>query len=238
MKPYRISQIEATSSTNDDVKAAAEKNEAEGLVVWALKQTAGRGRHGRVWESPEGNLYCSALLRPKTDASEIGLYSFVVANAMYDTVRQCLPIADISLKWPNDVLVEGQKIGGILLEVADGALIIGVGLNVLHHPEDGLYPSTSLRAAGAEPKPLNEIIDMLLLNLWHWYGVMKKDGFSLVREFWLKHAATGLLKVRLPQGQIEGDFAGLDENGRLKLHLADGSERAIATGDVFFRTET
>lgn len=237
MNFWRIQQAAVTASTNDDAKLATEKGEAEGLVVWALKQTSGRGRHGRTWESPEGNLYCSVLLRPPTNMSASGLYSFVAANAMYDTVRQCLPIADITLKWPNDVLVEGRKIGGILLETAGDALIIGMGLNVLHHPSDGLYPSTSLRDMEATPKPLDEILDMLLQNLRHWYEAMKKDDFGPVREVWLKHAATGTMSVRLPNGTVSGDFAGLSEDGCLQLHLADGSERAIATGDVFLTRE-
>jgi BirA family biotin operon repressor/biotin-[acetyl-CoA-carboxylase] ligase len=234
MTIWRIQQVASTASTNDDAKAAAENGEYEGLVVWALKQTSGRGRQGRVWESPEGNLYCSALLRPHMAAGDIGRYSFVTANAVYDTVRQCLPIADITLKWPNDVLVEGKKIGGILLEVVGDALIIGTGLNVAHHPAEGLYPSTSLRDEEAQPKPLDEILDMLLQNLGHWHNVMQTEGFEPIREFWLKRAVKGPMKVRLPQGEINGEFVGLDEKGCLILHLADGSERAIATGDVFF----
>lgn len=234
MQSRRIHQVAVTASTNDDAKAAAEKGEAEGLVVWALKQTSGRGRQGRTWESPEGNLYCSVLLRPEIDLSQIGRYSFVTANAVYDTIRQCLPIADITLKWPNDVLVEGKKIGGILLETVGDALIIGVGLNVMHHPEEGLYPSTSLRAAKAQPKPLDEILDMFLLNLEHWQGVMKKDGFEPIREFWLKRAHKGHITVKLPQGIVEGEFAGLGLDGSLRLYLPDGSENSIATGDVFY----
>lgn len=229
----RIQKLTITASTNDDAKAAAERGEAEGLVIWALKQTAGRGRQDRVWESPEGNLYCSVLLRPDASPNDLGLYSFITANAMYDTVRQCLPVADITLKWPNDVLVEGKKIGGILLEVVGNALIIGMGLNVMAHPKEGLYPSTSIRAEGGSPKTLDDILDMLLQNLGHWYGVMQKDGFEPIREFWLKRAVKGPMNVRLPQGQITGDFADLDKKGHLILHLADGSEKAIATGDVF-----
>jgi BirA family biotin operon repressor/biotin-[acetyl-CoA-carboxylase] ligase len=230
---YTIRQIAVTASTTDDAKRAAEAGEAEGLVIWALRQTAGRGRHGREWQSPEGNLYCSVLLRPKIPWQVIGRYSFVAANAMYDTVRQCLPVADITLKWPNDVLVEGQKIGGILLEIMDDALIIGIGLNVLHHPEKALYPCTSLRTAGASPKPLDEILDMLLQNIDHWYGLMQNEGFEPIRAFWLKHAATSVMTVRLPQGSVAGKFKDLDSKGNLILNLADGSERAIATGDVF-----
>ena len=237
MMKFRVQRLAETASTNDDARRAAEAGEAEGYVVVAEKQTAGRGRQGRAWESPPGNLYCSVLLRPPGEAADIGRYSFVAANAMYDTVRQCLPVADITLKWPNDVLVEGEKIGGILLEAAGEALVVGIGLNILHHPEEGLYPSTSLLAAGSNLKSPDEILEKLLLNLGHWAGVLEQEGFAPVRADWLKHAQKGPLKVRLPKGTIEGEFVGLDDHGRLLLHLADGSEQAIATGDVFFAQE-
>jgi len=230
--PWRINQLTETASTNDDVKRAAEAGEAEGLVICAARQTAGRGRHGRAWESPQGNLYCSVLLRPN-DLQNAGRYSFVAAMAFYDTVRQCLPIADITLKWPNDVLVEDEKIAGILLEAGPGWLVIGMGLNILHHPETALYPATSLLAAGGGDKPLDEILDMLLQNVDHWYGVMQKEGFAPVRAAWLKRAHKGRLSVRLSEGTLEGVFADLDAEGRLGLRLADGSERAISSGDVW-----
>ncbi|HEU0118030.1 MAG TPA: biotin--[acetyl-CoA-carboxylase] ligase [Alphaproteobacteria bacterium] len=230
---WRIQKLPITGSTNDDAKRAAENGETEGLVVWALQQTAGRGRHGRTWQSPAGNLFCSILLRPKESLQKIGCYSFLVANAMYDTVRQCLPVADITLKWPNDVLVEGKKIGGILLETVGDALIVGVGLNVMEYPEEALFPSTSLRAEGAKARTLDEVLDMLLQNIRHWYGVMQKDGFEPIRQDWLKHAQKGPLSVKLPNEVLQGEFAGLGATGDLRLKLADGSERAIATGDVF-----
>jgi len=230
---YRIKKLAETGSTNDDARQAAEAGDAEGLVVWALKQTAGKGRHGRIWESPEGNLYCSILLRPKEGMDLAGLYSFVAALALYDTVRLCLPVAEITLKWPNDVLVEGEKVAGILIEAGPDWLVIGIGLNVLHHPESGLYPSTSLLAVGAHDKALDDILEWLLRNLSHWCGIMQQQGFAPIRAAWLKHAVKGRLSVRLPNEMVVGEFAGLDERGNLRLYLADGSERAIASGDVF-----
>ena len=125
MMDWRIRQLAETSSTNDEAKRAAEAGEDEGLVVWALKQTAGRGRHGRLWESPEGNIYCSVLLRPDCDARHAGHYSFVAALALADTVHEFLPNAAVTLKWPNDVLVDGKKISGILLESPAAARLIG-----------------------------------------------------------------------------------------------------------------
>jgi len=154
---WRIRNLDVTTSTNDDIRKAAESGEPEGLVIIANRQTGGKGRHGRVWESPEGNLYCSVLLRPKNLPACAGFYSFVAALAVHALVSEYLrpmsspppgrgALPDITLKWPNDVLVNGKKISGILLEVADDALIVGIGLNIAHHPETALYPATSLRA--------------------------------------------------------------------------------------------
>ena len=145
---WRVRELDATSSTNDDVKKAAEAGEAEGLVVVAKRQTAGRGRHGRVWESPEGNLYCSMLLRPADMQATGAFYSFVAALALRDTVAALLPGAAVTLKWPNDVLVGGRKIAGILLEGGPQWLVIGIGLNVPPCAPRGALPGHIAGGAG------------------------------------------------------------------------------------------
>ncbi|MDX2027259.1 MAG: biotin--[acetyl-CoA-carboxylase] ligase [Alphaproteobacteria bacterium] len=234
MKPYRIRQLAVTSSTNDNARQAAEEGEAEGLVVWALKQTSGRGRHGRMWESPEGNLYCSVLLRPQAGPQSFGQYGFLTALALGDAVRALLPNAAITFKWPNDVLVNGKKISGILLEAGEGWLVVGMGLNVRHHPQETLYPATSLSSENAIQQELTVILDQLLECLWHWYGLMQAQGFEPLRAAWLQQAQKGRLSVRMPDGVVEGNFDSIDQQGHLQLILADGTERVIATGDVFF----
>ncbi|MFY9288138.1 MAG: biotin--[acetyl-CoA-carboxylase] ligase [Alphaproteobacteria bacterium] len=236
MKPYRIQRHEITDSTNDDAKKAAGAGEAEGLVVWALEQKAGRGRHGRSWISPQGNLYCSILLRPSHELQTFGQYSFVAALALCDLIDNFLPQSSVTLKWPNDVLVDGKKIGGILLEAGDGWVVVGIGLNVLHHPDEVLYPSTSLYAEAMDQIELVPVLEMLLDSLWRWYEVIKAEGFTPIRLAWLEHAEKGPLSVRLPQETIKGTFKDLGKDGSLILLLADGSERAIASGDVFTGT--
>lgn len=286
MKPWRIRRLVTTSSTNDDAKRAAEAGEGEGLVVHALQQTAGRGRHGRTWHSPEGNLYCSALLRPG-DARLFGHYSFVAALALADTVRAFVPQVNITLKWPNDVLVNGKKIGGILLEAGEGWLVIGMGLNIRHYPDNAMYPATSLyeqitssrkifsssRASeekenlsgtqsafpqelGLKPSSggapdwvpdkfaaqifrndvnvVDDVLKELLDRLAHWHETLQRQSFAPIRAAWLEQAQKGRLSVHLPDGVVEGEFKAVDEQGCLILRLADGAERVIATGDVFF----
>lgn len=231
---WRIQKRQETTSTNDDVRRAAEAGEGEGLVVVAERQTAGRGRQDRVWESPAGNLHCSALLRPKDMPRVAPLYSFVAALAVYDTLREFLPAKDITLKWPNDVLVGGKKISGILLESINGALIVGIGVNILHHPQNALYPATSLATEGVNSVNATVLCEKLLVKLGAWHDRMQNGGFGAVREAWLSHAQKGIMTVRLPHKTIQGEFVGLDETGHLRLLLADGTEQSISTGDVLF----
>ena len=231
---FDIRRLPITASTNDDAKLAAEAGAAEGLVIWALEQKAGRGRQGRQWESPAGNLYASLLLRPPTARMEWGRYSFVAALAIDDCVRGFFPHSLVELKWPNDVLVGGKKISGILLESGEDFLVVGMGLNVLHSPENPLYPATSLSAEQAAPPPLEDILTNFLKAFSAWYDLMNVEGFAPIRAAWLAHARKGTVRVRLDQGEIQGQFVDLDENGALRLLLADGTEKSVNTGDVFF----
>jgi BirA family biotin operon repressor/biotin-[acetyl-CoA-carboxylase] ligase len=229
---WQIQKLDTTASTNDDVRRAAEAGEAEGLVIAATEQTAGRGRLGRIWESPPGNLYCSVLLRPANMPASAGFYSFVASLALFDVMEGQLPFADILLKWPNDVLVNGKKIGGILLETAGNALIIGVGVNIASHPENVLYPATSLAAEGKTKANPQSMLDNFLQFLGHWHLQMQTKGFPLIRAAWTNHTQQGVLNVRTPQETVQGTFAGLDNLGHLRLLLADGTEKAISTGDT------
>jgi len=230
---FVIRQMATTVSTNDDALRAAEQGEAEGLVIWAMQQSAGRGRQGRQWHSPEGNLYFSALLRPPTALRNWGLYSFAAALAVGDVVRALLPQARLEFKWPNDVLVNGKKISGILLEVGEGWLVVGMGVNVSHIPPNPLYPVTSLALEKIDIS-LEDLLRQILSALNLWYDRLNTKGFASLRTAWLGAARKGPMQVRLPKGDINGVFSDLDEDGNLRLRLPDGSEQCISTGDVFF----
>lgn len=238
MYSFRIRQIPQTGSTNDDVRAAAQTGESEGLVIWALAQNGGRGRRGRVWASPEGNLYASLLLRPQGELATIANYSFVMAIALREALTLRLNSARIGLKWPNDVLIDGRKIAGILLEVEQNALIIGFGVNVLHFPDTPTYPAISLAATGAaeDKLALEPLLQDVLAAFARWDAHYRKEGFALIRDAWL-NGAIGLgdkIQVNLPDRQIAGRFVGLEENGALRLCHPDGREQAITAGDVYF----
>ncbi|MFA6280413.1 MAG: biotin--[acetyl-CoA-carboxylase] ligase [Bdellovibrionales bacterium] len=236
---FRVQTLDVTESTNAVARQAAEAGEAEGLVVQALRQTAGKGRLGRTWESPEGNLYVSVLLRPRRTLQQTALYTFAAALAVHDAVLKACPEASLQLKWPNDVLVEGKKISGVLLETAPVVdnlvewIVIGVGLNVTHHPDEALYPTTSLSEQGSSVT-VEAALAYFLQSLDQWRQTLYYDGFCPIRKAWLSDAKMGAMVVRLPSGEVHGDFAGIDSKGSLILRLADGQETVIRTGDVFF----
>ncbi len=234
MMNWRIIRVALTGSTNDDVRNAAEAGEGEGLVIVAKQQSSGRGRQGRVWQSPEGNLYASILLKPTIPASEWPTYSFVVALAVHEAIKSVLPQSDVKLKWPNDVLVNDQKISGVLIETSGDALITGIGINVRHYPTDALYPCTSIATEGNAQAEVDQVLNNLLSALSHWHDVRQTKGFEPVRTAWLTHARQGTLQVRLPQAEtpLHGRMNGLDQHGNLLLRLEDGQERLISTGDV------
>lgn len=240
---YRLVGFESLDSTNEQARKLAAEGALDGSVVWARSQTAGRGRQGRQWESPEGNLYCSIVLRPDMPAAEAAQYSFVTALAMGRALEGLLPESvEIAYKWPNDVLLNGQKAAGILLEssgVANGRLdwlVIGVGLNIEESPAGTAYPATSLREAGVQPITPRDMLCRLVAGFDHWRVRWLSEGLSVVREAWLERAARlgGEIVVRLPNEEIIGCFEGLDEQGALLLTMADGSRRAVTAGDVFF----
>jgi BirA family biotin operon repressor/biotin-[acetyl-CoA-carboxylase] ligase len=231
---FDIRSLEKTTSTNDDAKRSAELGEGEGLVIWALQQSSGRGRHGRQWFSPLGNLYFSILLRPNVPSRDYGRYSFIAALAIYDAIHSMAPSASLELKWPNDVLVKGKKISGILLEAGEGWLIVGIGVNVLQTPESPLYPTTSFAQELVTPPLLKDVLNKILMFFGEWHNVLERRGFTPIRLAWLASARKGAMRVRLPQEVVEGEFADLDDQGNLRLLMSDGAVRCISTGDVFF----
>jgi BirA family transcriptional regulator, biotin operon repressor / biotin---[acetyl-CoA-carboxylase] ligase len=240
---FRLVAYESVGSTNDEAKRLArDEGAGHGTLVWSLRQEAGRGRRGRAWTSPEGNLYASLILRPSCPAATAAQLSFVAVGALADAVQALLPEAEARCKWPNDLLLDGAKAAGILLESeTDGAgelewLVLGVGVNVQHYPKDAGYPATSLSNEGTRVMDPGLVLVRFAQAFQTWYKVWTDEGFSAIREGWLK-CARGLgqqITVRLDREILTGFFADLDGDGALLLDLPSGERRWITAGDVFF----
>lgn len=242
---FHLIDRESVASTNDEAASLAASGAPDGTIVRASTQSAGRGRNGRIWVSEVGNLYYSLLVRPQCPPQMAVQLSFVTSVALAETVSQALPdTAAVTCKWPNDILVDGKKVAGMLLESApmgEGALdwlVIGIGLNVASSPADVMYPATSLHASGAPGISADDLLADFCRRFANWRAVWTADGFEAIRDAWLTHAA-GLGKeigVKLASGPITGTFSGLDEQGALIVLHDSGEQTKITAGDVFFPT--
>ncbi|HXP29939.1 MAG TPA: biotin--[acetyl-CoA-carboxylase] ligase [Stellaceae bacterium] len=238
---FRLLKFDQVGSTNGEAKRLAAAGAPEGTLVWAREQSAGRGRRGRAWASPAGNLYLSLVLRPDCAPRAAAQLGFAAAVAVGETCARFLPqAAELRYKWPNDVLLDGRKLAGILLESQSAGearlawLVLGIGINLASHPEATQYPATSLAAAGAVVTP-ETMIAVLAERLLAWYERWRgAEGFAAVRRAWLlrAHGLGSEIRVRLAQSELAGRFAGLDGDGGLLLDGAEGRRR-IAAGEIF-----
>jgi BirA family transcriptional regulator, biotin operon repressor / biotin---[acetyl-CoA-carboxylase] ligase len=239
MTNFIIRKLQSTASTNADARLAAADGVPDGTVIWALSQTGGKGRHGRVWSSPVGNLYASLIVHPRRAFSP-GLYSFAMALAIRGALAEKIDSSLVKLKWPNDVLVDGKKISGILLEAEGrddgfGWLVIGFGVNVQSHPDETSYPATHLSAHSASAE-LEPVLQSILAHFQHWRDLLEQEGFAALRESWLQSMAAReqLMNVQLPDRTLNGHFVDLDLDGCLLIKDDNGKVHSISAGDVFF----
>lgn len=230
---------ETLGSTNAEALARARAGERGPLWITARSQSAGRGRRGSAWVSPVGNLYATLLLTEPSPPDQAPQLSFVAGLALHDAVAVVAPQLGpmLKVKWPNDLLLGGVKIAGILIEGESGAgfaVAIGFGVNCAAHPEDTRYPATDLAAAGALVAPeqmFAALMSAMAARLGQW---QHGQGFSSIRIDWIKRAA-GIgqpIQVRLPDRELSGRFDGLDEAGRLLLKQGEGVT-AVTAGEVF-----
>jgi BirA family transcriptional regulator, biotin operon repressor / biotin---[acetyl-CoA-carboxylase] ligase len=229
---------EEIDSTNAEALRRSRAGERGPLWVTARSQSAGRGRRGRTWVSGPGNLYATLLVSDPSPPAVAPQLSFVAALALRDAVVDVAPGIEplLKLKWPNDMLCDGAKVAGILVEGEGTPLsaAIGIGVNCLHHPEATDYPATDLAAAGVEVLPehlFRALSAAMVLRLQQWD---RGQSFAAIRADWLACAA-GLgraVRVRMAEREITGRFESLDDHGRLILALPNGRTEAVAAGDV------
>lgn len=228
-------------STNDIAKDLARAGKPNRTLVLANEQTAGRGRRGRVWQSPRGNLYLSLILRPEVPPATAAQLGFVTVLALGDALIDAAgPEIDPRYKWPNDLLVSGKKLAGILLESETRAtgqvdfVVIGIGANIRAMPDRVEYPATSLAAEGFSRVTATRLLAAFANRFDEWERRWRRGGFAPVRTAWLERVA-GLgdeSVVRLEGSTLRGRFVDLDEDGALVLEAGEGLRR-ITAGAVF-----
>ncbi len=245
---YRLEFFPVVGSTNAEALAQANAGDAGRLWFVSPKQESGRGRRGRTWTAPEGNLAATLLLVDRFDPKTAATLGFVAGLALADAVDAVLPEAvvakvNVALKWPNDVLVDGAKLSGILLEstmLPSGrfGIAIGMGTNVVAAPEGLPYAATSINGLGGNTDAAT--LFLALSDAWcHYYRIWDEGrGLNNIRELWLKRAhGLGQPVVMQLNGRIvEGVFETIDSECRLVIREDDGTRVPVTAGDVYFGT--
>jgi BirA family biotin operon repressor/biotin-[acetyl-CoA-carboxylase] ligase len=239
---WRLEAFDSLGSTSDEARRLARVGAAHGTVVWANEQTAGRGRSGRSWASPRGNLYASILLRPERPMPELAPLSLLGGLAVAEALDRWLGTDRVRLKWPNDALIDGRKIAGVLVETdrepgrENPFAVLGCGVNLVHAPAGTSLPATCLAELGGAARP-EDVLPVLIDRLGVWLAAWQAEGLSPVLMAW-QARAFGLgepLVLHLGGAKHRGRFVGLDETGGLVLEQADGSRRSFAVGEPDFR---
>lgn len=233
---WRLVALDSVGSTMDEAARLADAGAPEGTVVWARQQSGGRGRRGRSWASSPGNLYTTTVLRPDCPAPQAAELGFVAALAVADMVPEDRAVR---VKWPNDVLVDGGKVAGILLESAIGQnarvqhVVAGIGVNIGFAPQlaEMRYPGAAL--GGTVEQGLERLTAALAARLAEW----RREGFETVRSNWLAKAGPlgAEVDVRLGDELVRGRFSGVDHEGALLLATSSGPRR-IVSGELLGRT--
>jgi BirA family biotin operon repressor/biotin-[acetyl-CoA-carboxylase] ligase len=238
---FTVHEYVTLGSTNDEAKALLKQGAREGTVVKASTQTAGRGRRGRQWISEPGNLYFSFILEPECSLVQASQLSFVVAIAVGEAILPFLKTPDIlSYKWPNDLLLNKEKVAGILIETeSDGgqmvdACVVGIGVNLNALPNHPAYPVTTLN----QHTTTNVSLDLLFLDILEqikkYYQIWKQVGFGPIREKWLEpaHSLGQNLSITVGEATICGKFNGLSQDGALLLEREDGFVQKFMSAEV------
>ncbi len=239
---YQLERVSSLPSTSDACVEQARAGAPDGLAILADSQTAGRGSRGRAWACPPGNLYLSVLLRPRNAAEEAGAgqWALLAGVALIEALAEFAAEANgLRLKWPNDVLSDGAKLAGILVDAAmtaSGAadwLVIGVGANLASAPViEGRRIAVLVTPDGAAPMPL-AVTEVFLARIEAWRNVLARDGFGPIRDAWLQraHPLGTPVTIKDAMRSRTGVFAGLSAQGELLLSDGD-AVHTISTGDV------
>ena len=224
-----IRSVAETRSTNEDLAALARAGAEEGLWLRAERQTGGKGRQGRHWESPAGNLHASTIVRLSPEDPPAPTLALVAAVALHESVSK--HAEGVQIKWPNDLVADGAKLAGILLEREGDAVVVGFGVNVAAQPESVERPVTSLARLSDAAPTAAALLEGLAVGFAQWLTCWRREGLDSIRLAWLDRAHP--IGTPLATSDGEGHFDGLEPDGALRLRLADGTSRVIHAGDVF-----
>ena len=237
MQGLIISSREVVTSTSDLVFEAAKTGAPEGTAITASVQTKGRGRHGREWFSPQGNFYISVLLRPSRPRKDWPSLSLVSGLALYTAVAEFRDPSDLGLKWPNDLLYQGGKTAGILLEAQDDVVVLGCGVNLNAPPDqvEGWAPSALNQSQNLDSVTKEGLLAGFDQHLSRCYNLWSQSGFAALKPEWLAASAHHQARLTIDQGQdtpLEGLFSDLSDDGRLCLRDDNGVDHVLSAGDV------
>jgi BirA family biotin operon repressor/biotin-[acetyl-CoA-carboxylase] ligase len=235
--PTTLIEVEDVTSTNDWIAEQAAQGAADDLWVRAHRQSAARGRRGRAWVSTAGNLFLSGLARPRPGDGPAPQLSFAAAVAVAEALEPWLGTRRAGCKWPNDILVGGAKICGILLEAAPGGgTIIGIGVNITESPSDPERASTSIAALGGLPPGAGTLALEIVEAFGRWREIWRLQGFAPVRAAWRArsvHSFGTRIAARFGTETLSGSFQDLADDGALVLRGDDGTLHCIHAGEVF-----
>ncbi|AAY61595.1 biotin--[acetyl-CoA-carboxylase] ligase [Rickettsia felis] len=256
---FKLIVFDEIDSTSSEAMRIAKSNKVDSnYAVLAKSQTKARGRSGKNWQSRVGNLHVSLLIKPDKELELLPQLSFVTALAVYDTMSSRGPATGfnqsinnldpvgglrddtIQLKWPNDVLVNGRKIAGILLESVkvknNYYLIIGIGINITYHPDNIDQPTTSLISENLPPIEPQALLEKLIENFEKYYQIWHNNGFSFIRKKWLEHAYKlhENISVKYQNDIVTGLFKDIDSTGRIILQLPSKKIISFSTAELFF----
>lgn len=241
---YRLLIFDEIDSTNQEALRLAKNGICQDLVIFAKNQTDGYGRSKRPWQSGEGNLAMSILLKSDDFSKVQSQLSFVVGLSLYDVIGRILStqniVAEVMLKWPNDLMINEAKIAGILLESIKynniKYLVIGIGVNLCSAPKIENRQTTSLNNLGLKVISARELLDLIMNSFIYYNDLWRKQGFGVIRKLWLeKTFKTGDL-VTFTDGSIKivGHFLDIDSEGAVRMKLSSGEIYSKTSGEVFF----
>ncbi len=250
LREYNFLIFDEVDSTNLEAKRLVDSRIDDKFIIWSKKQTHGKGKRNSKWSSLEGNLFFSVIDKLDFPIHNTPQLSFITGLAIRHGIRtatkeQALNF-DVKLKWPNDIIINDKKVGGVLLESAhcfndidSKYVIIGVGINVNKTPRVNKYTPSCLKEEGAEYMEVDFLLDKIMSAFSKYYNMWKEEGFIKLRELWLNHAyrLNSTVTIKSGKNRISGKYKDIDFNGKIRIQLAGGTICSLSAGELIFENQ-